>query len=108
MPSYLSICAALILLVFLWMVWRASPHKLINRRFTVFAVSIASWAIAVAVAHTGHCVGGWTAIAFASACFSSAAFLGFVAAHEPTAGASQNNIVRIAFALADLYCKALR
>jgi PAS domain S-box-containing protein len=102
MSSYLTVFAALILLVFLWMIWRASPHRPINRRFTTFAVSIGCWAIAVAAAHTGHNVGSWTALAFASAAFSTAAFLAFVAAHGPTDRWSSNTVIGLAFSLAAL------
>jgi PAS domain S-box-containing protein len=102
MPDYLTLFAALLLLAFLWMVWRASPHKPINRRFTTFAVSIACWAISVAAAHTGHTVGLWTALAFASASFSTAAFLAFIASHEPQDRWSSQCVIGIIFGVATL------
>ena len=108
MPSYLSLFAVLVLLTFLWMVWQASPNKLINRRFTTFAFSIGCWAIAVALAHTGHSVAFWTALAFASACFSTAAFLAFIAAHEPTDPWLTKPVIRGAFLMAGvLACLSL-
>jgi PAS domain S-box-containing protein len=102
MPSFLTLIAALVLLAFLWMVWRASPQRPVNRRFSAFAVSIGCWATSVAAAHTGHSVGFWTAVAFASASFSSAAFLAFIAVQAPTERWASKAMIGAAFVFATI------
>ena len=82
------------------MVWRDSPHRPVNQSFTAFAVSIACWAIGVGATHTGHHMEFWTAVAFASAGFSTVSFFAFIAVHAPADRWSSPTLIRAAFILA--------
>jgi hypothetical protein len=103
MPSTLSLFVATLMLVFAGLVWRASPQRLINRRFTAFAVSSACRAVGVGAAHTGYRVEFWTAIAFGAAGFSSASFLAFIAAHDPADRWPSRSLIRAVLGLAGLF-----
>ena len=102
MLSLSHFIVAVIVFVFAGLVWRASSRHAVNRRFTVFAISVAFWASGVGGAHSGHHMDFWTRVAFCAGTFATISFLAFIAAFPPTDTWPSPRIIRLAFVAAAL------
>src|SRR5687767_338521 len=75
---------AVVLIGFAILVWKASPDRAINRRFTTFTLIAAMWVTGVAGAHTGSNMILWVGVAFAAGTLIPVAFLALIATLGPT------------------------
>ena len=74
---------AIVVIAFAVLVWKASPNRAINRRFTALTLLGAGWVIAVAGAHTGVHMALWIGASWAAGSLSAVIFLAFITAFGP-------------------------
>src|SRR5437773_2191943 len=96
-----SFVVPILLVVFAVLVWKASPDRQLNRRFTTFTLIAALWATGVAAAHAGTQITLSVPISFAAGSLIPVMFLAFIHAYPPLAGirARRVLVVWIAFGL---------
>lgn len=96
----LTLLAVAVLLVgFAVLVWKSSPDRDINRRFTTFTLLVACWAVGVAASHSGQYPTFWARITFASASFLPPAFLALTRAFPPAQRWPSRNASRAIWSL---------
>src|SRR6267143_4519481 len=81
-----SFAVPTLLVVFAVLVWKASPDRQLNRRFTTFTLIAALWATAVTAAHGGTHITLWVPISFAAGSLIPVMFLAFIHAYPPFVG----------------------
>src|SRR6266850_4739481 len=81
-----SFAVPALLVVFAFLVWKASPDRQLNRRFTTFTLVAALWAAAVTAAHGGTHITLSVPISFAAGSLIPVMFLAFIYAYPPAAG----------------------
>ena len=77
---------AALLVVFAFLVWNASPHRLLNRRFTTFTLVTAVWALTVTAVHAGTYLTVSVPLSFAAGSLLAAMFVAFMHAYAPAEG----------------------
>src|SRR5262245_11260788 len=99
MISTASFAVPLLLAAFAILVWKASPNRLLNRRFTTYTLVVAVWATAVTAVHAGIHPKFWMPISFAAGSLIPAMFLAFMHAYAPLEGGRARYILRILLSL---------
>src|SRR2546427_1910375 len=96
-----SFVVPILLVVFAVLVWKASPDRQLNRRFTTFTLIAALWATGVAAAHAGTQITLSVPISFAAGSLIPVMFLAFIHSYPPLAEIRARGVlaVWIAFGL---------
>ena len=102
MLSIFLLMVAGIFLTFAGMVWRASPDRTTNRRFTILAMSVSCWAIGIGGVYSGHYVDLWVRVSFAFGAFITVSVLAFVAACAPQRAHLPGRLLAVSFFIASL------
>src|SRR5688572_25031017 len=102
MLSVFLLIVAAIFLTFAGMVWRASPDRATNRRFTILAMSVSCWAIGIGGVYSGHYVDFWVRMTFASGAFITVSVLAFVMACAPQRSFLPKRLLEITFCIASI------
>src|SRR5262245_32648987 len=95
MISTASFAVPILLVIFAVLVWKASPNRLLNRRFTAYTLIAAVWAAAVTAVHAGTHPKFWMPISFAAGSLIPVAFLSFMHAYAPLDGGRARYFLRI-------------
>src|SRR5262249_39140159 len=99
MMSTASFAVPVLLVAFAILVWKASPNRLLNRRFTTYTLVAAVWAIAVTAVHAGIYPKFWMPISFAAGSLIPATFLAFMHAYAPPESGRARHLLRILLVL---------
>jgi hypothetical protein len=94
MTYTLSFTVPVLLVSFALLVWKASPDRLLNRRFTTFSLMVALWATSVTAVHGGAHPKLWLPFSFAAGSLIPAAFVAFMHAFAPAEGALARRLLR--------------
>jgi PAS domain S-box-containing protein len=89
-----SFTVPILLVGFAILVWKASPDRLLNRRFTTYTLVAAVWATAVTAAHAGTYLAVWVPISFAAGSLLPVSFLSFMCAYAPAASPYVQRVLR--------------
>src|SRR6266480_672029 len=81
-----SFAVPMLLVAFAILVWKASPDRRLNRRFTTYTLMAALWATAVTVVHGGTQLWFWVPVSFAAGSLIPTTFLVFMHAYAPAEG----------------------
>src|SRR5882762_2004984 len=106
MAHIASFAVSILLVVFAVLVWKASPNRQLNRRFTTFTLVAALWATAVTAAHAGTHITLSVPISFAAGSLIPVMFLAFIYAYPPAAGPRARRALLVWVALG-LMCSLL-
>src|SRR5438309_520502 len=101
-----SFAVPTLLVAFAFLVWKASPNRQLNRRFTTFTFVAALWATAVTAAHGGTHITLSVPISFAAGSLIPVMFLAFIYAYPPAAGPRARRALLVWVALG-LMCSLL-
>src|SRR5436190_9094726 len=82
------------LVAFAILVWKTSPSRPLNRRFTTCTVIVSVWATAVTAVHGGMHLTFWIPISFAAGSLIPASFLAFMHAYAPMEGVRARRVLR--------------
>src|SRR3989441_508719 len=83
-----------LLVAFAILVWKASPDRQLNRRFTTYTLIAALWATAVTAVHGGIHLAVWVPISFAAGSLLPVTFLAFMHSYAPASGAHARGLLR--------------
>src|SRR2546421_2894438 len=89
-----SFAAPGFLVAFAILVWKTSPNRPLNRRFTTCTVIASVWATAVTAVHGGMHLTFWIPISFAAGSLIPASFLAFMHAFAPMEGVRARRVLR--------------
>src|SRR2546429_9184547 len=99
MTYMMSFAVSMLFITFALLVWKASPNRVLNRRFTTYTLVAAGWATAVTAGHGGAHLWFWVPIGFAAGSLIPAAFVAFIHAYAPAEGMFARHLSRTLLAL---------
>jgi PAS domain S-box-containing protein len=95
MLSTASFAVPILLVAFAILVWKASPNRRLNRRFTAYTLVAALWATAVTAVHAGTYPKFWMPISFAAGSLIPVTFLAFMHEYAPLGRGRARYLLRI-------------